>query len=125
MAVLVSTAGLGVAVNFTLVALGLAVTTTVVSVGIIIIMTGSLVALGTLVWVAEAVAIAVVVTVVVAVFSELDAENVVLMRIKNVTINPIPIGKIKFSGIVCARTSGRLGDCSGLRGHCAGVAVWH
>jgi hypothetical protein len=108
MAVLVYTVSLGVAVNFTLVALGLVVTTTVVSVGMII-MSCSLVALGTLVWVAEAVAVTVVVAVGVAVSAELAVENVVLMRIKNVMTSPIPMGNMKLSGIVWARASGRLG----------------
>ena len=103
-----TTAGIAVAVNLTLVALGLSVATTAVSVGMII-MSGSLVALGTLVWVADAVAVTVVVAVGVAVSAELAVEKVVLMRIKNVMTSPIPMGNMKLSGIVWARTSGRLG----------------
>ena len=106
--VAVATIGLRVAVALTLVALGFGVATTTVSVGMII-MSGSLVALGTLVWVAEAVAIAVVLAVGVGVSAELAVENVVLMRIKNVMTSPIPMGNMKLSGIVWARTSGRWG----------------
>jgi hypothetical protein len=105
--VAVATIGLRVAVALTLVASGVGIAITAVSVGIIMI--SAMVSLGIIVVVGDAVAIVVVVVVGMSVFAELDAEKVVLMRIKNVTINPIPIGKIKLSGIVCVRTNGRLG----------------
>jgi hypothetical protein len=100
--------GLCVAVGLIFVALGFAVATMGVSVGII--MTSSLVTVGMSVCVADGVAATVLLTVgVIVVFTALEVENVVLMRIKNVIISPIPIGNMKLSGMACCRSSSRLG----------------
>lgn len=59
--------------------------------------------------VATSVTLGVLVAVGVAELTDWDPEKVVPMSIKNVTIKPIPMGKMKLSGIVWVRMKGRLG----------------